>query len=473
VKALVNNGVIRISHRWLPFADAAVGELPLQRLLRLSLFQVSVGMAVVLLNGTLNRVMVLELQQPAWLVSLMVSLPLLFAPLRAMIGHRSDNHRSFLGWRRVPYLWFGTMCQFGGLAIMPFALIVLTEPDAGPVWAGVAASALAFLLVGAGLHTTQTAGLALATDISSEDARPRVVALLYVMLLIGMILSSLGFAAMLQDFNYIRMIRVVQGAALLTMVLNVIALWKQEVRNPKMTAHDRERPSFRESWESLKGSGRAPRLLLAVGLGSLGFGMQDILLEPYGGQVLGLSVSATTGLTAILGIGMLGAFAIASRQLSRGGDPVRLAAYGAVAGIFAFAAVVLAAPLGSELLFRLGTAAIGFGSGLFAIGTLTAAMDLARGHQTGMALGAWGAVQATATGAAIFFGGGLRDSVSHLAMTGKLGPALTGPATGYGAVYHLEILVLFAALVVIGPLVRGQTERVECRPAWHLNDIPQ
>ena len=41
----------------LPFADAASEGLPLARLLRLSLFQVSVGMATVMLLGTLNRVM--------------------------------------------------------------------------------------------------------------------------------------------------------------------------------------------------------------------------------------------------------------------------------------------------------------------------------------------------------------------------------------------------------------------------------
>jgi MFS transporter, BCD family, chlorophyll transporter len=51
--------------RFLPFADAASAELPLGRLLRLSLFQVSVGMALVLLVGTLNRVMIVELQVPA------------------------------------------------------------------------------------------------------------------------------------------------------------------------------------------------------------------------------------------------------------------------------------------------------------------------------------------------------------------------------------------------------------------------
>ncbi|MEY3912485.1 MAG: hypothetical protein RL509_529, partial [Pseudomonadota bacterium] len=111
--------------RFLPFADAASPDLPLSRLLRLSLFQVSVGMALVLLVGTLNRVMIVEMKVPATLVSTMVALPLLFAPLRALIGFRSDNHRSELGWRRVPYIWMGTLMQFGGFSIMPFALLVL------------------------------------------------------------------------------------------------------------------------------------------------------------------------------------------------------------------------------------------------------------------------------------------------------------------------------------------------------------
>ena len=44
---------------------------------------------------------------------------------------------------------------------------------------------------------------------------------------------------------------------------------------------------------------------MAVGLGTAGFSMQDILLEPFGGQILGLSVGETTGLTALLAGGML------------------------------------------------------------------------------------------------------------------------------------------------------------------------
>jgi BCD family chlorophyll transporter-like MFS transporter len=55
----------RVGLRFMPFADAATEALPLPRLLRLSLFQVSVGLAVVLLIGTLNRVMIVELGVPA------------------------------------------------------------------------------------------------------------------------------------------------------------------------------------------------------------------------------------------------------------------------------------------------------------------------------------------------------------------------------------------------------------------------
>ncbi|MGC2522183.1 MAG: PucC family protein [Stellaceae bacterium] len=110
----LNDAVIakwrELSPQLLPFADVATPELPLGRLLRLSLFQVSVGMAVVLLIGTLNRVMIVELAVPAWLVAVMISLPLVLAPFRAVIGFRSDTHTArcsagggspICGWARL------------------------------------------------------------------------------------------------------------------------------------------------------------------------------------------------------------------------------------------------------------------------------------------------------------------------------------------------------------------------------------
>ncbi|MEO0546304.1 MAG: BCD family MFS transporter [Pseudomonadota bacterium] len=447
-----------VGARFLPFADAASDELPLGRLLRLSLFQVAVGMAAVLLTGTLNRVMILELGVSSTLVATMIALPFLIAPFRALIGHKSDTHRSVLGWRRVPYIWFGTMMQFGGLAIMPFALLLLQSQTLGPTWAGPVAAAFAFFFTGLGIHTVQTAGLALATDLAPEETRPRVVALVYVMLLVGMFVAAVVFSQLLMDFSAKRLIEVIQGAAAVTMVLNVIALWKQEPRHRALTDVKTPRMPFRQAWRAYREDNRSGRLLIAVALGTIGFSMQDVLLEPYGGEVLGLSVSQTTMLTALFAIGTLIGFAIAARLMGRGKDPHRVAAYGTLVGVAAFTCVIFASPLESANLFRLGTALIGTGGGLFAVGTLTACMALAKADETGagsgLALGAWGAVQASAVGIGLAGGGAIRDIFSGLAASFGPNSALADPAFGYSVVYHLEVAFLFVALVAIGPLVR-------------------
>lgn len=457
----------------LPFADAASTELPLTRLLRLSLFQVSVGMAMVLLYGTLNRVMVVELGVAAWLVSLMVALPLVFAPLRALIGHRSDYHHSAFGWRRVPYIAYGSMLQYAGFAIMPYSILILSDDTNKLVFIGQFFAAVSFLLVGAGLHTVQTAGLALATDLATPEKRPRVVALLYAMLLLGMIASALLFGHLLQDFSHQRLVEVVHAAALATIVMNVIALWKQESIDLKRAVANIPRPPFRETWMAFIRGGYASRLLIVVGLGTAGFSMQEILLEPYGAQVLGLTVAQTTSLTAILAGGTFVAFALSGYLLTHGGNSYRLAVYGALIGIVAFALVMLSATVESPLLFRIGTSLIGFGSGLLGVGTLTAAMALAERGHTGLALGAWGAVQATSQGLAIAIGGAVRDLVTGYAVSGALGPALIAPSLGYRLVYGIEIALLIAAFIVSIPLVfRAKREEPQPPSKFGLDQLP-
>lgn len=97
-------------------------------LLRTACFQVAVGMALVLLIGSLGRVMIVEPDGPASLVGTMIGSRLIFAPSRALIGFHSDTHRSELGWKRVAFMCRGTLVQFGGLASMPFALLVFARP---------------------------------------------------------------------------------------------------------------------------------------------------------------------------------------------------------------------------------------------------------------------------------------------------------------------------------------------------------
>jgi BCD family chlorophyll transporter-like MFS transporter len=464
-KLLNPSGSINTAWRWLgekmqPFAEVVTEELPFPRLARMALFQLSVGLTAALIIGTLNRVMIVELHLPAWLVSIMISLPLVFAPARAVIGFKSDQHRSAFGWKRLPYLWFGTMAQWGGLSIMPFALIVLSgDSHIAPHIVGPIAAALAFLLVGAGMHTVQTAGMALATDVAPEKSRPAVVGMLCVMLLAGICIGALGYGFLLRHFSELRLVQVVQGSAVAILFINGFGMWKQEprARNTKAEIAAKQ-PDMREAWAAFRAQPQSSRRLVTIGLGTIGLSMQDILLEPYGGQILHLTVGQTTQLTAALATGGLTGLAFAGKFLRGKTDPYRVAATGLLFGLLAFACVVMSAPMSAPSLFAIGVFGIGLSGGLFLVGTLSDAIGRAAAGMSGLALGTWGSVQAVAAGTAIAFGGILRDVVG----------ALTGnPAAGYDAVYTVEILLIFATLIALGPLVR----RKAYLPTLTLQDI--
>jgi len=260
-----------------------------------------------------------------------------------------------------------------------------------------------------------------------------------------MLVSAFVFGELLSTYSPGRLIQVIQGTAVLTLVLNTIAMWKQEARSrerkPRTDVPD---PSFAEAWQLFRRGDHALRRLWLIGLGTMAFAMEDVLIEPYGGEILGLSVSATTSLTATLALGGLLGFGYASRVLSRGTDPMRIAGLGAVVGLPAFVCVMLAAPWQSPALFSTGILLIGVGGGLFGHGTLTATMNRAVPGQEGIALGAWGAVQASAAGLAMAMGGILRDVVA----------SFSGSLSGYLSVYGLELFMLLVTLALLPPLLR-------------------
>jgi BCD family chlorophyll transporter-like MFS transporter len=176
----------------------------------------------------------------------------------------------------------------------------------------------------------------------------------------------------------------------------------------------------------------------------MAFTMEDILLEPFGGEILGLTVAQTTYLTAVLAMGGLIGFGWASRVLSRGADPFKMASLGSMVGIPAFIAVIFSAPQASALLFATGVLFIGFGAGLFGHGTLTATMNSAPPGQAGLALGAWGAVQASTAGVGMAVGGIIRD----------IDAQFTDSAMAYSTVYSIEVVLLLLTVLIMNPLVK-------------------
>ena len=79
--------------------------------------------------------------------------------------------------------------------------------------------------------------------------------------------------------------------------------------------------------------------------------------------------------------------------------------------------------------------------------------------QRGLALGAWGAVQATAAGIGVALGGIIRDALSSLDGGAVLTPYLT--------VYVLEVILLLAAIVTMMGLVRSPA-RPAPSPTAHI-----
>jgi BCD family chlorophyll transporter-like MFS transporter len=300
------------------------------------------------------------------------------------------------------------------------------------------------------MHIVQTVGLALATDLVQPEDQPKVVGLMYVMLLVGMILSALTYGALLETYTPGRLIQVIQGTAVVTIALNGLAMWQQEARDRRRAAAPRDETAFTTALRQLSARRGMLRLLAVIALGTAGFGMADVLLEPFGGQVLSMTVAQTTRLTVVMACGSLVGFALASRWLGRDGwQPMTVALMGAAIGIPAFGLVMASAALLTVPLLILATVMAGFGAGLFGHGTLTATMRAAPREQIGLSLGAWGAVQTTAAGAAVAIGGVIRDA---MLLSPHAAPAT--PAAPYLPVFGLEALLLMLALIVAWPMRR-------------------
>ncbi len=159
----------------------------------------------------------------------------------------------------------------------------------------------------------------------------------------------------------------------------------------------------------------------------------------------------------MLAIGGLLGFGYASHVTSKGAEAHQVARNGALIGLPAFAFVIVSAPLDFVGLFLLGNFLIGFGGALLAHGTLTATMNRAPSDQAGLALGAWGAVQATAAGVGMAASGVLRDLFDAISLPPLL-PGINSVANGYLSVYSLEMAMLVATVLLLMPLIRAESD---------------
>ena len=455
----VLKGRFRRARRWL---DSHPNLQRWLRVLRLGLFQFGMGISLAPITGTLNRVLIDELRIPAVAVGFLIAIHYFVSPARALIGFRSDVARAAGTWR-TPYLVLGAMLTYGGLATAPFSLILLGGNGTIAFPVALVICALIFLAYGIGVNIVETIYLSTVSDITPAHERGRVLGVLWIMLVLGTIVSSLIMGQFLVTYNHFRLIQLMQGSAVIFIALTFIAMYGQERLKANGELEDVAEPivvreTLGHSLKLLAAQAPLRNLFIVLFLSTLGFATHDVLLEPYGGQVLGMSVTQTTGLTALWGVGMLAGIAIAAVMLWRARSPVLLISLGCLLGVAGFLTVTLSSNATLVDFFRGGVALIGAGRGLFIVGALSLVMGLVDRNHTGLFIGLWGITQALAQGFSTIGGGLARDLIQQA--TGNV-------ALGYTAVYAAALTLLLLTTGLLLALRLGRSlRRGEVRSPW-------
>ncbi|MBK9941518.1 MAG: BCD family MFS transporter [Kouleothrix sp.] len=438
------------------------------RVLRLGLFQFGMGLTLAPITGTLNRVLIDNMRIPAVLVGLLIAIHYFVSPVRALIGFRSDQQRAKGRWR-TPYIVLGAILTFGGLNTSGFSLVLLSGKGSLPYLPALIICLLIFLAYGIGVNVLETAYLALVSDLTPPKERGRVLAVLWMMLVLGTIASSVLLGSLLVNYSDERLISILQSSALIFLILSVVSLWNQERLRPDGTVvgyHDqvRVRMSLGQSLALLWHQQVLRRLFAILFLATAAFASHDILLEPYGGQVLHMSISATTGLTALWGLAMLVAIPAAGWLLWRGFSPVLPIMLGSAVGALGFLVVAIASDASMITPFRSGVWLIGMGRGLFIVGSLALVMALTDRSHAGLFLGLWGVMQALAQGLGAVGGGLARDLAER--QTGSV-------VLGYTAVYGTAMFGLLIALLLVVAMRLTRLRADSAVSPWQgLQDIP-
>jgi BCD family chlorophyll transporter-like MFS transporter len=400
--------------------------------IQLGLIHVAVAMTLVPINSTLNRVMINELAISATVVAILASLPYLFAPMQVAIGAYSDRHPIF-GLRRTPYIVLGLILCVAGVVVSPLAAYTL----AGGNPLGYLIAVLAFGAWGMGYNLSSVSYLSLADDISKENERGKTIAVMWFMMIVGIIFTAIAISRMVDPYTPAALERsflLVGGTALVLGLLGLIRL------EPVSTGQLNSRSYTIKEMTSAITSNPVAKLffiylwlLLAAILG------QDILLEPFGAQAFGMTVRETTRITSLWGVFVLAAILLAGALEGR--VPRRsMAQTGNLGALLGFLVIIASGGMGSLSIFYTGVALLGIGTGLSTVANLSLMFDLTVPEKVGLFIGAWGLSNALSRLTGSVLGGVVRDVVTQV--TGA-------PLSGYMVVFGIEAGLMVVAILML------------------------
>ncbi|MEA5451396.1 BCD family MFS transporter [Leptolyngbya sp. CCNP1308] len=455
-------------------AAAPKPNLGILTMLRLGVFNMGLGIMSLLTLGVLNRVMIEELRVPALVAAGAIAVHQFMAPARIWFGQMSDS-RPIFGHHRSGYIWLGivtvAVTAFCALQVVWQIGSRIAEDGWGPaVYPWVGLLGLLFAIYGLALSATSTPFTALLVDVSDEDSRSRLVGIGWAMLMIGIIAGVIITSIVLKPielnapFDQVRSAvnRLFVIAPAVVCVLAVLSTYGIERKYSRLT----QRSSLMDGRRSEQGGdredsltlGRALKILTAsrqTGLFftfllvlSLSLFMQDAVLEPYGGEVFGMTIAETTQLNAAFGMGTLLSIIVSGWLIVPRLGKKRTVVLGCSWAALCLVGITLSGLTGNPTILLTAVFLFGTASGILTLGAIVLMLDLTVAETAGTFIGAWGLAQAIARGSATVLGGGVLDLGRAILRTfngaGEVGQPQAFLA--YGLVFTLQAIGMLIAI---------------------------
>ncbi|MFZ6026576.1 MAG: BCD family MFS transporter [Chloroflexota bacterium] len=400
--------------------------------LQLALVHTAVAMTLVPINSTLNRVMIKELALSATLVALMASLPYLFAPIQVAVGAFSDRH-PLLGRYRTPYILIGLLLCVAGVVVAPQVAFLIAEN----FWTGLLAGLLAFGAWGMGYNLAAVSYLSLASELSGEKGRGQTVAVMWFMMIAGIVLTAILLSTLVNPYTPAALARAFWLVGGIALGMGLLGLLGLEPRRERPQAEERYAWGLllQAMWRNVQVRLFFAYLivLLAALLG------QDILLEPFAAEAFAMTVRQTTRITSLWGVFVLLALLLTGWLETRLNKRT-VAAWGGSLALIGFALIVGSGFFLHQGVFYGGVMLLGIGTGVSTVSNLSLMLDMTVAGQVGLFMGAWGMANAISRLVGSLLGGVGRDLLVHW---------LGNATLGYSAVFAVFGGFVLASLVLL------------------------
>lgn len=411
------------------------------RSFKIGSFHIGSSMTDVLLSGIWNRVMITDLGVVAWPVSLLLAARYFLAPLAIWAGHESDTHPLF-GSRRTAYIWLGRLMMLVALPMLPLSVGLIAEGDARLGWL---LAVVSLLLYGTGTSISGAPFLALVHDSAPYERRGQAVSIVQFMLVVSFAFIPVIFARIMPDYDQALFWRVVIFGMVGAAFFWVVSVLGEERRArrigalPPLPASDSKAPSLRATLADIWRDVRTRRYAVFLAVSAFFAFMQDAVLEPFGGDVFGLSVGETTRFNAYWGVGVLLSM-VATYGLTRKRRPdqqVSTTAWGLL--LLGLGVGMLSVAAARESLAMVVPVLIffGIGFGVFTVGGVSLLMAVTTAEKAASYLALWSVIQLVSRGLGIAGGGIVRDVVNTLS---------SQISVAYAAVFAIEAIGLIACI---------------------------